>query len=121
MEKSDLIEDLDQTANYDVVWKNQRNAFEHYNKDLKKHINAQTFWLRKAFSMFVICLLVIQVGFLIGLIVFQAWHIKGFNLNNCVFSIFSSGCLIETFFLTKSIVNHIFPLDPSKTSWFFSE
>ncbi len=84
-------------------------------------INYHTLQLRKIISFFVIGLLSFEMIFLVMLIILQGFNIGSFKLDHWFFGIFANGCLLQTFFLIKSIVSHAFPADPQRTWIEFSK
>ena len=71
--------------------------------------NDQHLGFRKSIKNHVLTILYIEIGFLMLLIIFQGFHFWRFNLNDWVFGLFVNGALIQTFFLIRHIVTHLFP------------
>ena len=67
--------------------------------------------LRQDYSGRLFLLLVVQVAFVGVLILCQGWRLWGFRLHEWAFGIFINGSLIQTFFIVRQIVVHLFPVD----------
>ena len=65
--------------------------------------------LKKDFARYLRALLLLQTGFIFVAIFLQGFRTAGFKLNNYIFYILISGTLIESYFLVKIVVNHLFP------------
>lgn len=74
--------------------------FQKYN--LREFIKSRLFWI-----------LYSELGFLVGIIIFQGFNIWGFKLNEYVFGVFTSAVLIQTFFLLRYVVRYSFDLNDS--------
>lgn len=66
---------------------------------------------RKQVKSHLFFLLYLEIAILIILLPLQGLHLLGFNLNDWAFGFFINGCLVQTFFLIKYIVHHLFPTD----------
>ena len=71
--------------------------------------NGQHYDFRKSIKNNVLIVLYAEIVFLMGLIVFQGFHFWRFELNGWVFGLFVNGALLQTFFLIRHIVTHLFP------------
>lgn len=78
-----------------------------YNSDVQKH-NLREFIKKRLFWI-----LYSELGFLVGIIIFQGFNIWGFKLNEYVFGVFTSAVLIQTFFLLRYVVRYSFDLNGS--------
>jgi hypothetical protein len=50
-----------------------------------------------------------QIGGLFCLMLLQGWKIWGFTLNEWAFGVFLNGTLVQTYFLVRFIVEHLYP------------
>ena len=65
--------------------------------------------LQKSIQWKVFITLWAQLGTLFVLMLLQGFRFQGFVLNDWAFGILVNGTLIETFFLVRFIVSHLFP------------
>ena len=65
--------------------------------------------LRKGIALNLIKILVCEIIFIGLMIIFQAFSIWGFVLNQAVFSIFTTSVLAQTFLLVRVVVKDLFP------------
>ena len=72
-------------------------------RELRKLIQSKIFWT-----------LWVQLAFLFTLLLFQGFKWHGFNLNDWAFGILANGTLVETFFIVRFIVVHLFPNHPGR-------
>lgn len=81
-------------------------------------INTQTLDLRKKIYKLIKKILIGEIIFLALIILLQGFKPWNFYLNHWFFGIFANACLVQTFFLAKCIVSHVFPDDPKGTAWY---
>ena len=65
--------------------------------------------LRQTIQRKVFITLWVQLGALLLLMLFQGFKWGGFSLNDWAFGFLANGTLIETFFIVRFIVQHLFP------------
>lgn len=87
-ETADVQRDL---ATEDVALKRQH-------RELRDIIQKKVFWL-----------LWVQLGFLFALLLLQGFRLWGFQLNEWAFGVLVNGALVQTFFIVRFIVAHLFP------------
>lgn len=80
-------------------------------------INDQTLGFRDNVKSWLIRILVAEIIFLMALVAFQGFGWGSFKLNNWFFSVYANACLLQTFFLMRCIVAHLFPSDPKNMGW----
>jgi hypothetical protein len=93
------------------------SPFLHLEQNLAQKVNDQLFFLRQNVFWIIVGILIAEILFLFAMVILQAFKLGNFNLNEWTFGIFVNGCLLQTFFLIRCIVVHIFPSDPQKTPW----
>lgn len=70
--------------------------------------------LRELIQKKVFKLLWVQLFFLFALLLLQGFRLGGFQLNEWAFGILVNGALVQTFFIVRFIVAHLFPQSPGK-------
>ncbi len=78
--------------------------------------NKEDYGLKKKIAYFLMWLLSIQSIIIFGLIFLQGFKWKCFYLNDYIFYILISGTLIESYFLVRIVVQHLFPNSVSENN-----
>lgn len=112
----DVIKERRSNQSEKGLWRDY-SVFPRLEQNLAQKVNRQLFALRRDIFWIITSILIVEIIFLFALIIFQAFKFFNFNLNEWTFGIFVNGCLLQTFFLIRCIVAHIFPADPQKTPW----
>lgn len=77
--------------------------------DEEVHLKRQHRELRGLIQKKVFQLLWVQLFFLFALLLLQGFRFQGFQLNEWAFGILVNGALIQTFFIVRFIVAHLYP------------
>lgn len=70
--------------------------------------------LKLIIAYFLLSLLSIQATTIFILVFFEGFDFKKFHLDNYIFYILISGTLVESYFLVKIVVDHLFPKKKEK-------
>lgn len=89
---------------------------ENLGKFNKKRFSEQFLKFRESIKTHLVVLLYLEILLLSAILLLQGFGLGGFSINNWAFGFFVNGCLVQTFFLIKYIVKHLFPEANQKDS-----
>lgn len=89
-------------------------ALQHRLNDEEIQISAQRRHLRSLIQSKIFYTLWGQLAFLFILLLLQGFKLWGFALNDWSFGILVNGAIIQTFFIVRFIVVHLFPTTSQK-------
>ena len=115
MDIQDTTEIEEKNIIFEKYRKSEKSNFSDMDSSLENKVNDQLLGFRRHLKNYLMVLLGAEIFFLMAMITCQG--LKLISLNDWFLSIFSNVCLIQTFFLIKWIVSHIFPADPQKMGW----
>lgn len=107
--KGQLFVESEQDANWwkEALFDTEYDDWEE--NEAKKKFNKQNYHFRNFVKTHLFWILYGELAFLAALIILQGFHLFKFNINDWVFGTFANATIVQTFFLIRCIVNHLFP------------